>query len=71
MGTCSEKAKINLANIWKWNTSVDEKEALLAVGTKPEDDMDSIAQSICDDDCKCTLINMFIFSRDLSISTTP
>ncbi|CAF0776736.1 unnamed protein product [Adineta ricciae] len=32
--TCSEKAKVNLANIWKWSTFVDEKEALLAVGTK-------------------------------------
>jgi hypothetical protein len=32
--TCSEKAKINLANIWQWSTYIDEKEALLAVGTK-------------------------------------
>jgi hypothetical protein len=32
--TCSEKAKINLANIWKWSTFNDEKEALLVVGTK-------------------------------------
>jgi len=32
--TCSEKAKINLANIWKWSRFVEEKEALLAVGTK-------------------------------------
>ncbi|CAF1145578.1 unnamed protein product [Rotaria sordida] len=32
--TCSEKAKVNLANIWKWSTFVEEKEALLAVGTK-------------------------------------
>jgi len=32
--TCSEKAKINLANIWKWSTFNDEKEALVAVGTK-------------------------------------
>ncbi|CAF1161614.1 unnamed protein product [Rotaria magnacalcarata] len=32
--TCNEKAKINLANIWKWSTFTDEKEALLAVGTK-------------------------------------
>jgi hypothetical protein len=32
--TCDEKAKINLANIWKWSTFTDEKEALLAVGTK-------------------------------------
>ncbi|CAF1094483.1 unnamed protein product [Rotaria sordida] len=32
--TCNEKAKINLANIWKWSTFIDEKEALLAVGTK-------------------------------------
>jgi hypothetical protein len=31
---CSEKAKINLANIWKWSQFVEEKEALLAVGTK-------------------------------------
>ncbi len=30
----SEKAKKNLANIWKWSTFVDEKEALLAVGSK-------------------------------------
>ncbi|UJR32822.1 hypothetical protein I4U23_020284 [Adineta vaga] len=32
--SCSEKAKINLANIWKWSTFSDEKEALLAVGTR-------------------------------------
>ncbi|CAF0977544.1 unnamed protein product [Rotaria sp. Silwood1] len=32
--TCNEKAKINLANIWKWSAFTDEKEALLAVGTK-------------------------------------
>jgi hypothetical protein len=32
--TCSEQAKINLANIWKWSTFINEKEALLAVGTK-------------------------------------
>jgi hypothetical protein len=32
--TCSDKAKINLANIWKWSKFIDEKEALLAVGTK-------------------------------------
>ncbi|CAF1423153.1 unnamed protein product [Adineta steineri] len=32
--TCSEKAKINIANIWKWSTFMYEKEALLAVGTK-------------------------------------
>jgi hypothetical protein len=32
--SCSEKAKINLANIWKWSRFVEEKEALLAVGTK-------------------------------------
>ena len=32
--TCNEKPKINLANIWKWSTSIDEKEALLAIGTK-------------------------------------
>jgi hypothetical protein len=32
--TSSEKAKINLANIWKWSRFVEEKEALLAVGTK-------------------------------------
>lgn len=31
---CSETAKTNLANIWKWSTFRDEKEALLAVGTK-------------------------------------
>ena len=31
---CTEKAKKNLANIWKWSTFVEEKEALLAVGTK-------------------------------------
>jgi hypothetical protein len=30
----SEKAKKNIANIWKWSTFSDEKEALLAVGTK-------------------------------------
>jgi hypothetical protein len=30
----SEKAKKNLANIWKWSTFTEEKEALLAVGTK-------------------------------------
>jgi hypothetical protein len=30
----SEKAKKNLANIWKWSTFADEKEALLAVGSK-------------------------------------
>jgi hypothetical protein len=30
----SEKAKKNLANIWKWSTFLEEKEALLAVGTK-------------------------------------
>ncbi|CAF0917713.1 unnamed protein product [Adineta steineri] len=32
--TCSEKAKINIANIWKWSTFMHEKEALLGVGTK-------------------------------------
>jgi hypothetical protein len=32
--TCNEKAKRNLANIWKWSRFIDEKEALLAVGTK-------------------------------------
>jgi hypothetical protein len=32
--TCSDKAKINLANIWKWSRFIDEREALLAVGTK-------------------------------------
>ncbi|CAF3885270.1 unnamed protein product, partial [Adineta steineri] len=32
--TCSEQAKINIANIWKWSTFMYEKEALLAVGTK-------------------------------------
>ncbi|CAF0738377.1 unnamed protein product [Adineta ricciae] len=30
----SEKAKKNLANIWKWSAITEEKEALLAVGTK-------------------------------------
>jgi hypothetical protein len=30
----TKKAKKNLANIWKWSTFVEEKEALLAVGTK-------------------------------------
>jgi len=30
----SEKAKKNIANIWKWSTFREEKEALLAVGTK-------------------------------------
>ncbi|CAF1103553.1 unnamed protein product [Rotaria sordida] len=30
----SEKAKKNIANIWKWSTFSEEKEALLAVGTK-------------------------------------
>jgi hypothetical protein len=30
----TEKAKKNLANIWKWSTFGEEKEALLAVGTK-------------------------------------
>jgi len=30
----SEKAKKNLANIWKWSTFSEEKEAILAVGTK-------------------------------------
>ena len=30
----SEKAKQNIANIWKWSTFSDEKEALVAVGTK-------------------------------------
>ena len=30
----SEEAKKNLANIWKWSAFGDEKEALLAVGTK-------------------------------------
>ncbi|CAF2981410.1 unnamed protein product [Rotaria sp. Silwood2] len=30
----TDKAKKNLANIWKWSTFVEEKEALLAVGTK-------------------------------------
>ncbi|CAF2475223.1 unnamed protein product [Rotaria sp. Silwood2] len=32
--TCNDKAKINLANIWKWSTFTDEKEALLSIGTK-------------------------------------
>ena len=32
--SCNEKAKINLVNIWKWSTYKEEKEALLAVGTK-------------------------------------
>ena len=31
---CNEKAKINLANIWKWSAFTDEREALLAVGSK-------------------------------------
>ncbi|CAF1171096.1 unnamed protein product [Rotaria sordida] len=30
----SKKAKKNIANIWKWSTFSEEKEALLAVGTK-------------------------------------
>ena len=30
----SEKARKNIANIWKWSTLSEEKEALLAVGTK-------------------------------------
>ncbi|CAF1453434.1 unnamed protein product [Rotaria sordida] len=30
----TDKAKKNLANIWKWSTFIEEKEALLAVGTK-------------------------------------
>jgi hypothetical protein len=30
----SETAKKNLANIWKWSACTEEKEALLAVGTK-------------------------------------
>jgi hypothetical protein len=30
----SEKAKKNIANIWKWSTFSEEKEALLAVGAK-------------------------------------
>ncbi|CAF5073732.1 unnamed protein product, partial [Rotaria magnacalcarata] len=30
----SELAKKNLANIWKWSANTEEKEALLAVGTK-------------------------------------
>ncbi len=30
----SEKAKKNIANIWKWSTFSEEKEALLVVGTK-------------------------------------
>ncbi|CAF4062570.1 unnamed protein product [Rotaria sp. Silwood2] len=30
----NEKAKKNIANIWKWSTFSEEKEALLAVGTK-------------------------------------
>ncbi|CAF1425559.1 unnamed protein product [Adineta steineri] len=32
--TCNDKAKINIANIWRWSTFMYEKEALLAVGTK-------------------------------------
>ena len=32
--TSSEEAKANLANISKWSTFTDEKESLLAVGTK-------------------------------------
>lgn len=31
---CSERAKKNLANIWQWSADANEKEALLAVGTK-------------------------------------
>ena len=31
---CSDEAKKNLANIWKWSQFTDEKEALLAVGAK-------------------------------------
>ena len=31
---CSDRAKKNLANIWQWSTDAQEKEALLAVGTK-------------------------------------
>ena len=30
----SDIAKKNIANIWKWSACKDEKEALLAVGTK-------------------------------------
>ena len=30
----SDKAKKNLANIWKWSALIEEREALLAVGTK-------------------------------------
>ena len=30
----SDRAKKNLANIWQWSADADEKEALLAVGTK-------------------------------------
>ena len=32
--TCSDKAKVNLANIWQWSRFCDEKEALVAVGTR-------------------------------------
>lgn len=32
--TCKDSAKINLANIWQWSAFKDEKEALLAVGTR-------------------------------------
>lgn len=34
METSDEKAKMNLANIWRWSARADEKEALLAVGSK-------------------------------------
>ncbi len=34
MDNCNEKAKINIGNIWKWSRFHEEKEALLAVGTK-------------------------------------
>ena len=30
----SERAKENLANIWRWSTISEEKEALLVVGAK-------------------------------------
>ena len=34
METSDDQAKMNLANIWRWSARTDEKEALLAVGSK-------------------------------------
>jgi hypothetical protein len=34
METSDQKAKMNLANIWRWSARADEKEALLVVGSK-------------------------------------